>query len=441
MAEESEMIIRRETLTPPSSVESNYPGLLENGYQGQSSDESGSEMNCDEAPLDFSVRKRSDSIDDLGSDGNGEIHSRNSESGSQSAGESSTASTGTETPPQHLVSDRNQARNKAQPLSPNSRAVNGLKPEDFAGKIGEPPLVLPFGVPGAVFPGLNAFPPGFNAAAAAATGILPNAAGMLGALPLAPGMVENRKVQNQNNSKPTRPFKAYPKDPLSLPLGYYGIPGMLPGITLPNFDPSMAQTMNTEDLFNQYRMLLKNQRKNGKAPGSKAGENSVASGDNGVANDEQAMESPVSPGATSSNASQSPQPNVVSSQQPLFVSTSPPTTHSSPTKLSPLQPPPGPFTSPSSIGVSSVKYQLNSQPPTPRKKPKLLPDEKKDQAYWERRRKNNDAAKRSRDARRAKEDEIAIRAAFLEQENLKLRVEVAALKNETAKLRCMLYNS
>ncbi|ESO92058.1 hypothetical protein LOTGIDRAFT_100015, partial [Lottia gigantea] len=56
----------------------------------------------------------------------------------------------------------------------------------------------------------------------------------------------------------------------------------------------------------------------------------------------------------------------------------------------------------------------------------------KDEAYWERRRKNNDAAKRSRDARRAKEDEIAIRAALLEQENLKLRVEVAALKSETA---------
>ncbi|XP_037780961.1 translation initiation factor IF-2-like [Penaeus monodon] len=65
----------------------------------------------------------------------------------------------------------------------------------------------------------------------------------------------------------------------------------------------------------------------------------------------------------------------------------------------------------------------------------------KDEAYWERRRKNNEAAKRSRDARRAKEDEIAIRAAFLEQENLKLRVEVASLKSETAKLRCMLYNS
>lgn len=61
-------------------------------------------------------------------------------------------------------------------------------------------------------------------------------------------------------------------------------------------------------------------------------------------------------------------------------------------------------------------------------------------AYWERRRKNNEAAKRSRDARRAKEDEIAIRAAFLEQENIKLKYELASLRNETAKLRCLVYN-
>ena len=62
----------------------------------------------------------------------------------------------------------------------------------------------------------------------------------------------------------------------------------------------------------------------------------------------------------------------------------------------------------------------------------------KDQAYWERRRKNNLAAKRSRDARRAKEDEIAIRAAFLEQENVQLKWEVARLKSETSRLRTML---
>ena len=74
---------------------------------------------------------------------------------------------------------------------------------------------------------------------------------------------------------------------------------------------------------------------------------------------------------------------------------------------------------------------------------KMKPNEengRKDDAYWDRRRKNNEAAKRSRDARRQKEEEIAMRAAYLEQENLKLRAQVAILKNETAKLHYMLYN-
>lgn len=74
------------------------------------------------------------------------------------------------------------------------------------------------------------------------------------------------------------------------------------------------------------------------------------------------------------------------------------------------------------------------------KKLKHVPEDKKDNSYWERRRKNNEAAKRSRDNRRCKEEEIAMRAAFLEQENLKLRAQVAILKNETAKLHYMLYN-
>lgn len=65
--------------------------------------------------------------------------------------------------------------------------------------------------------------------------------------------------------------------------------------------------------------------------------------------------------------------------------------------------------------------------------------DEKDAAYWERRRKNNEAAKRSRDARRAKEDEIAIRAAFLEQEYIRLKYENAVLKDENTKIKCMVY--
>ena len=76
-----------------------------------------------------------------------------------------------------------------------------------------------------------------------------------------------------------------------------------------------------------------------------------------------------------------------------------------------------------------------------RRRGSTLSEDQKDDTYWERRRKNNESAKRSRDAKRAKEDETVTRIAFLEQENSEAQVEVAALKNETAKLRCMLYNS
>ncbi|XP_053631232.2 uncharacterized protein [Cherax quadricarinatus] len=92
-------------------------------------------------------------------------------------------------------------------------------------------------------------------------------------------------------------------------------------------------------------------------------------------------------------------------------------------------------------GDNSCDRQSSCFSTNTKRKNKQNGDYIKDEAYWERRRKNNEAAKRSRDARRAKEDEIAIRAAFLEQENLKLRVEVASLKSETSKLRCLLYTS
>ncbi|CAG9857263.1 unnamed protein product [Phyllotreta striolata] len=62
-----------------------------------------------------------------------------------------------------------------------------------------------------------------------------------------------------------------------------------------------------------------------------------------------------------------------------------------------------------------------------------------DPGYWEKRKKNNEAAKRSRDARRAKEDEIAIRCAFLEQENIQLKFRLAAMENERERLQSIVY--
>lgn len=51
-----------------------------------------------------------------------------------------------------------------------------------------------------------------------------------------------------------------------------------------------------------------------------------------------------------------------------------------------------------------------------------------------RRSKNNIAAKRSREARRIKENQIALRAAFLEKENNTLKDEVKKIKEENVKL-------
>ena len=76
----------------------------------------------------------------------------------------------------------------------------------------------------------------------------------------------------------------------------------------------------------------------------------------------------------------------------------------------------------------------------PKKRAMQIPEGQKDGSYWEKRKKNNDSAKRSREARRIKEEQIALRVVFLEQENLQLRTEVSLLKSEIEKLRMMLYN-
>lgn len=59
---------------------------------------------------------------------------------------------------------------------------------------------------------------------------------------------------------------------------------------------------------------------------------------------------------------------------------------------------------------------LKPQPMIKKSRKQFVPDELKDDKYWARRRKNNMAAKRSRDARRMKENQIALRAGYLEKE-------------------------
>nr|XP_020472343.1 hepatic leukemia factor-like isoform X2 [Monopterus albus] len=82
--------------------------------------------------------------------------------------------------------------------------------------------------------------------------------------------------------------------------------------------------------------------------------------------------------------------------------------------------------------------ELKPQPMIKKARKVFIPDDLKDDKYWARRRKNNLAAKRSRDARRLKENQIAIRAGFLEKENSALRQEVADLRKELGRTKTIL---
>uniref|UniRef100_A0A8C8RUI9 BZIP domain-containing protein n=1 Tax=Pelusios castaneus TaxID=367368 RepID=A0A8C8RUI9_9SAUR len=63
-----------------------------------------------------------------------------------------------------------------------------------------------------------------------------------------------------------------------------------------------------------------------------------------------------------------------------------------------------------------------------RRKREFMPDEKKDTMYWEKRRKNNEAAKRSREKRRLNDFAMESQVAALSEENALLRAELLSLK-------------
>ena len=60
----------------------------------------------------------------------------------------------------------------------------------------------------------------------------------------------------------------------------------------------------------------------------------------------------------------------------------------------------------------------------------LVNNERKDANYWEKRQKNNRAARRSREARRLKENQISLRTAFLEQQSSSLKKALQACKEQ-----------
>jgi len=78
--------------------------------------------------------------------------------------------------------------------------------------------------------------------------------------------------------------------------------------------------------------------------------------------------------------------------------------------------------------------ELRPQPIIKKRKKNSVPEDLKDDKYWEKRNKNKEATRRSREARRLKENQIVLRAAYLEKENRVLKQELDTTNFEKSKL-------
>ncbi|KAK1805727.1 hypothetical protein P4O66_001993 [Electrophorus voltai] len=88
-----------------------------------------------------------------------------------------------------------------------------------------------------------------------------------------------------------------------------------------------------------------------------------------------------------------------------------------------------PVTAPSSLAgrLRLLQAYRRSAVPSRRRKREMTPAEKKDALYWDKRRKNNEAAKRSREKRRLNDLMLEGQLLALSEENTQLRAEVLSL--------------
>lgn len=82
------------------------------------------------------------------------------------------------------------------------------------------------------------------------------------------------------------------------------------------------------------------------------------------------------------------------------------------------------------INLSKDIQAANSNVLCTRKQREFIPDSRKDDTYWDRRRKNNEAAKRSREKRRISDLLLETRVLELTRENALLHAELYAIKEE-----------
>uniref|UniRef100_A0A3P8TKD5 Nuclear factor, interleukin 3 regulated, member 6 n=1 Tax=Amphiprion percula TaxID=161767 RepID=A0A3P8TKD5_AMPPE len=80
------------------------------------------------------------------------------------------------------------------------------------------------------------------------------------------------------------------------------------------------------------------------------------------------------------------------------------------------------------LGRTSAIKRKESPTSSIRRKREFIPHDKKDDGYWDKRKKNNEAAKRSREKRRVNDMVLESRVLALLEENARLRAELLALK-------------
>lgn len=83
---------------------------------------------------------------------------------------------------------------------------------------------------------------------------------------------------------------------------------------------------------------------------------------------------------------------------------------------------------------SNKSYTYKPLPMVRKSQRQFISAEKKDSLYWERRKRNNEAAKKSRESRREKEIEVSRRCKDLEKENTGMRFTIINLQERNSQL-------
>ncbi|XP_053669704.1 protein giant-like [Anopheles nili] len=243
------------------------------------------------------------------------------------------------------------------------------------------------------------------------------------------------------DGKLSRPFKAYPRDPLSLAAGFVASDTILDTNSAEKYNLFRKRMLEQIHAANGGQPTVSNpkmRRLAGCSSRSAASSQSAALSD---ASSESCDEKPPSQQApehsfTSNMAAKSqPKPGVGEMSQRSAIASA--NQHVMTPSQDATEPPSSDHADSSDVtGLSSCDSAPGASEQTSLSSLSMTVNGGgggvKDSAYYERRKKNNAAAKKSRDRRRIKEDEIAIRAAFLERENIELKFELAAARKQLA---------